>query len=504
MKISGCLWVSLVVVVGGGAVAMAQPADGPPETEQYDDKVLGAVEPRAGGLTADGAAAAALSASPEIAAKRHEVVATRARHRRTLNRFLPRVTASASVTRVSANDVDFGTGGFSVGALNEGPLVIGACPAGGVNNCVVDAAGSPVAAVGFPSFETPRTSYRTDLGLSVPLSDYVLGLGAARRARNEELVSAETLVAVEQQRVALRARIAYYEWLRTVAQKAVTERSLAATNARLGDARLGLQGGTLTPADVLQIESAVASAQVVVNSAISLEELARADLALLMGAAGNQFSIGENLLDPVEPLGSLGSLTELIQRAQRERKEVRALEALLRANHAAHEGLKSNLYPRLDGVANVTYANPNPQAFPPEAEWKGSWSVGLQLSWDLSGYLDTGVQRTELDTQARISSTQIDVLRRAIASEVTAAWAAWQRAESALVLQQKALEAAEAAYQQRVLLFQAGETTTTTIVEAEVQRHNATLATVNTRVDLRIARVRLLHAIAGKPADSGP
>ncbi len=472
----------------------------------FEDFVRTALAPAPDGLTADAAAQAALAASPEVAVRRHEVSATRARHQQTLFRYLPQLTTSAEVTRASANDVSFDAGGFTVGALNQGPIVVGQCPAdsGGGDNCVLDSAGSSVEAVSAPAFDSPRNNYRVDVQLSVPLSDYVLSLNPARRARRNEVTSAIDNVSAEKARVDLDARIAYYEWLRTVAQLAVAQRSLASSEARLADARLGLDGGTLTPADVLQIESTVASAQVAVQGAESGEILARHNLAVMMASPHINFVVGDDVLAPIESLEAHGTLEDLIAHGQRERAEVRALVSFLEASDAALDGLNGDSWPRLDGVANFTYANPNPQVFPPTAEWSSSWSLGLRLSWSLSRYLDNYAQKNQLRASYRGNTSQLESLQRAIALEITVAFQEWKRAAAALVLNQTALAAAEAAYNERVVLFRAGEATSTAIVEAEVQRHNATLLDVGSRIDVRIARAQLLRAAAKQPSQAAP
>jgi outer membrane protein TolC len=227
-----------------------------------------------------------------------------------------------------------------------------------------------------------------------------------------------------------------------------------------------------------------------------MEVIARTNLALLMGVGDTTFAVGEDLQADVGAVDQYGDLPSLISHAQQRRSEVLALaQATLAAEEASHS-VGADLYPRLDGVANLTYANPNPQFFPPQREWNASWSLGLSVSWSLDGYLQARAQRNELAMQQRITATQLEQVRRGISLEVTAAWQEWQRASSALALNQKARTAAEAAYDQRVELYRAGEATTSEIVEAELQRHNATLLDIDARIAVRVARAKLLQSAA--------
>jgi outer membrane protein TolC len=485
----------------GPAVALAQPQEptpaspAPADLQNYRDEVTAAMKVSPGGLTADEAARRAVANSPSIEGKRLEARLTALQHRQTGLRYLPKVTASGSATITNRTDYDFGSSGFSVGALNAGALTVGPCPGGG-GTCVLDAAGVPVGAVAGEPFEVPRTTYRVDLSLSVPFSDYLFGAPAAARASRADVAAAERRADADQTQVELDARVAYYDWLRARAQIAVTDLAVANTQARLQDAQIGLQSGTVAPADVLQIESAVASAQISTHNALSMEVVARTNLALIMGTDEASFGVGEDLQADIGPVEQLGDLPGLIAHAQQKRAEALALDQATIALEEADKSVTSDMYPRLDGVANLTYANPNPQFFPPSREWNASWSLGLSVSWSLDGYLRSRNQRNDLAVRRRITGTQRRQLQRGIGLEVTAAWQDWQRASAALALNHKAREAAEAAYEQRVELYRAGEATTSEIVEAELQRHNATLLDIDARIAVRVARARLLHATA--------
>lgn len=471
----------------------------------YEDKVLAALAPVPGGLTADDAARAAIRTSPSIGARNAEIDLAIAGRNRTLARFLPQLTLTAGVRHTNRTDFDFGAGALAVGAFNPGLLTVGACPDGSGTSCVLDGAGAPVGAAEAQPFEIPRTNYTLDATVNVPISDYVLSLRSARRASAADVGAAELRRAGETDQVGLDARIAFYEWLRARAQVAVAKQALSSALARLDDARIGLASGTLASADILQIESLEASSRVAVVDAESFEELARVNLATLMGVTRHGFSVGEDVRGDIAATGSPMSLEELVDHARRHRPELRGLgESVRSANEAARSTL-AELLPRLDAIGNVTHANPNAQFFPPEAAWNTSWFVGLSLGWNVDRFFQGRAQKRELEANARLFASQRASLARAVTLEVTSAWQGWHRAASAVALSRVDLDAAEAAYSQRVALYQAGEATTTEILEVEVQRFNASLRSLNARIDVRIARARLNRAAAlGDREVAGP
>ena len=54
-------------------------------------------------------------------------------------------------------------------------------------------------------------------------------------------------------------------------------------------------------------------------------------------------------------------------------------------------------------------------------------------------------------------------------------------------------------YEQQVVLYKAGELTTTDLIAAETDRLNASLRALNANIDLRVANLKLLRA-AGRGA----
>lgn len=486
-------YLSFLTVVGLSAAAFAQ--DRQPA---YEDKVSAALAPTPGGLTADQAALRAGQRAPGVAARQAEIDIAVAGQNRTLARFVPQATVTASVTRTNRIDFDFGGGALAVGALNPGGLTVGTCPDGVTQNCVVDGSGQQVGAAAPQPFEIPRNSYAVVGNLRIPISDYLVSLQPARRASAADLEAARSRRATEASRAGLDARVAYYEWLRTRAQVAVAEQALESALARLADAKIGLAGGTLAPADVLQIESLEASSRVALASAKSYEAVARTNLAVLIEVEPDSIAVGEDVRGELD--AAAVTLDAVLDSARRNRDELRALDQAERSAEEAATGTRSELWPRLDAVGSVTYANPNPNFFPPSNEWNTSWSIGLNLSWGIDRFFSGRAQKKELEANARLFRAQRAEAARGITLEVTAAWQAFQRAATAVKLSGPDIAAAEGAYSQRVALFQAGEATTTEVIEAELNRFNASLRSVNARIDLRIARAQLDRA-AG--ADGG-
>lgn len=474
--------------------ALAQEAEAPEKLADYESRVWARLTPTAAGFTSTQAAESAKASAPSVVLADAEVEVAIAKTRQTLSRYVPNLTVTGSVSRKNLTEFNFGSGA-SVGALNEGPLTVGMCPSGGGANCIVDSQGLPVAAIAAQPFATPRNTYSVDATLSIPFSDYALALSPARKGAAANERAARLRKEAELQTAGVNARIAYFDWVRAQAQLAIAEASLASSKARVEDATIGLDAGTVTSADALGLQSLAASANLGVMQAQSFLRLAEQNLRITAQYQG-PLTLGEDLSKEPAAIGSFGSLEELIKHGQTYRAESQALRKSEIAIKHGVKGANTNLYPRLDGFVNVVHANPNQAFFPPSNEWNTSWMVGLNLSWRLDGYLNTKAQVRELKANANVMRAQSTSLDRAIELEVRSAWEEWQRASATTNIAATELAAAEAMHEQRVLLFQGGEATSTAIVEAEIQRANATFRKVNASIDKRVALAKMRRAAA--------
>ena len=226
-------------------------------------------------------AALAQAAAPSVEVAEARVETSVARTRQTLSRYVPRLGVSGTYRRTNAVSFAFAGEGATVGASAPGPLSARPCPPGTVaasGLCVVDAANAPVQAVQVPPFDIPQNNYAISIDLSIPLSDYVFALRPAIRGADADELAARLQKDAELETVGVNARIAYFDWLRALAQKILADRALTSARARLSDAQVAADAGTLTDTDVLGLKRLVASSLVAVSQAEGFVSLAEQNL----------------------------------------------------------------------------------------------------------------------------------------------------------------------------------------------------------------------------------
>jgi outer membrane protein len=478
----------------------AAPAPGAQGTEstielrqapELNDPLVQALTPKSGGLTANEVARRAVVASDTLAAKRAEIDAAAAKVDEAIATFLPRLTLTASYTRLSKinNTLSSGGGGL-VGAQGQpnSLLHVGACPDGSAGDCVL---GAGIIAVDFPSLPN---NYSLKANLNVPFSDYLLRLSSSIATTKHDKRAAELNARAERRKAAADARVAFYNWTRGIGQLVVSQTSLERVKARLQDARVAFELGSATRADVLRLEALVASTQAGIDAAQAFRDLSAEQLSTIMKDPRHEYEIGEDVMTPV-PAEPVATLAEAVDRAAVQRLELQALGESSQALRESVTVMRRGELPRLDGFATYEYANPNQRVFPQQNKFTGTWMAGVALTYAVNDYFSNGAIAQQLEAQRRALEAQRRALKDGVRMEVTAAYLDGRKAHAALVAAQRGTEAARAAYDVATELYRVGRATTTDVIEAESELVAAQLQLVNAYIDERVARTKLVYAM---------
>jgi outer membrane protein len=442
------------------------------------DRIFSDELARPGGLTADEVARRTAAVNPAVRERAAETEAAVAAVDQARAGYLPRLQGQVRRTRLSSLDAP---------ALGNLVVTPPGTPAGPV------AAGTPLvsAPLSFPQLPDQTVLQAT---LTVPLTDYLLRVRPARAAAESSARGAAHTEQATLLRASADARVAYYGWVRARLAARVARQALAQSRQHLDDARAAHDAGTASVADVLRVESQVASAELVVTRADNLEGLTEEQLRTLMHDDRQSYAIGEDLRVSPPPLGA-GAPAALLDEARGNRAELRALEAAAVAARHQVTVARAPAFPRLDAVGSVTQANPNPRVFPQEDRYKATWDVGLVASWTPTDLPATLAAVRAAAARVRQIEAQRDAAIDDLRLELTRATQAVAEASTALRTTARGLAAAEESYRVRRLLFQNGKATSVEQTDAELELTRARLEALDARVDERIARVRLEHAL---------
>lgn len=489
----------LLLVAAGASVAApaaaqpagrrAQPGAAPsapqtPDVKGNDQKAPGTAEAQPlmaavpGGITADQVATRAAATSYQAKAAEESANAAAARAEGTWTNFLPRVGLTARYTRLSE---------FTPPSLGAGSLVVTQAPSGTVNP-------SPTISGGSFSFPLVFDQWLTQATIAIPISDYFLKINRAYTASTQQEEAARYDIATARAKSFSDGKIAYFTWMRARGAFGVAQQSLAVARAHLKDAENQFSVGNASKADVLRAQTAVAAAELAVERAKSGVVITERQVRIATHAKESEkLEPGESLETTLAPPPQ--NVRALISEAHSARPEIKSIDKNASAARKLAEASSASNYPSLSGFGDVTYANPNQRRFPQRDQWFPTWALGAQITWSPNDVASAGPAATDAESRAAALDAQKSAVRDGIELEVTQAYQSVLEADTAIITTTRQLESAEEGYRVARELFNAGRGTATTLIDAETALAQTRFEHLNAKVDARLARIRLDHAL---------
>jgi outer membrane protein TolC len=441
----------------------------------------------AGGLTADTAAATAVSTSVNAKVDAARLLSAGAQVDAAWDAYWPKLTFTARYTRLSpitAPQLGGAPGVFSV--VTTGPGV--------AQNQPIPAGTPLIAANASFSFPVILDQWTTQATLLVPLSDYVFRVFKQHDAALDSLEAQKWSSKVNAQTTATDARVTYYNVLRAHGAVVVARAAVDQSQAHLKDLKNQFAAKVVTVADVARVEATLANAQLALIKSENLVVVTEAQLRVLMHKTSDDaMSYGEDLTAELPKL-SMELKTAKVE-AMSKRAELKALDAQVAAAEKQTDIVAAGMYPRLDAIGNVTYANPNQRFVPATAEWKATWDVSLQLTWSPNDWLVAHDQKKAAASNVAVLKATREQIVDGLILDVTNAYTRVKEAEASIGTTATELKAAEEAYRVRKEQFALGATTSALLIDSEADLTRARLNHLNARVDLRIARAQFRKAI---------
>ncbi|WP_437681336.1 TolC family protein [Sorangium sp. So ce131] len=455
------------------AGAQPAPKPAPPAAAQpaapKADPLATALAAQPGGLTPEEVAKATLRTRASLRVKQAELRAAAARVDQALVNFFPRVTVTATYTRLSE-----------------------------VDNPLADLFSSFPSPGGEPALEVYNAlnTYALTANLAVPISDYVLrisqGYAAASHAESAKRLElqAETLQA------AADAKIAFFNWVRVKGQVVVAGEAVSQARAHVEDAQRNFQVGRISRADVLRLEAQVANAEQLLSEAQAALLVADDQIRIALGAAPDRpLALGIDVMGSAPSRPAAEALPALYQEALQRRLEIRALDETQYSLEKAEAVTRAGYFPRVDAFAELTYANPNQRIFPQQNQFDMTWAAGVRASWVLNDVFTTAGASAEASARTAQIVEQKAALRDALRLEVASAYADLNKSASSIESAERQLAAAAEVMRVRSELFRVGQGTSVDLVDAETEVTRARLQQLNARVGALVAKTRLDHAV---------
>jgi outer membrane protein TolC len=208
----------------------------------------------------------------------------------------------------------------------------------------------------------------------------------------------------------------------------------------------------------------------------------------LSNAVEIQEEIDLNLAEEVD----LNSRLEL---AYQNRPDLKAIEYNLKAGEYSIDAANSGWFPQIYLSGNYNYSNPNTRFFPQESKFKGSWDVGVSLSYDLWNWNRSGYKSTQARVQYEQSKDNYNIIKDAVTLEVNQNYLNMKQAKEKLAVSESSVKQAEENYRVTQELFKQGLTINSELLDAEVALLQSRTNYVQTIVDYELAKASLEKAV---------
>jgi outer membrane protein TolC len=412
-------------------------------------------------LRLDQAVALALSRHPRLLAVRHQATAAEAQVGVAKSRYYPQVNVWLQYLR---------------GTENANPAVFHSVPG------VPRIAGSQRDNVSaYDSFN----NYHAALTVHQLLHDFgrTQGEVAAQKAFLEAAKMNERLV---EQEVAFGVARAYYDVLAGRETARVADEGLTLAQRVLELAAAGQQAGLRHPSEKARAEADVATAEVAKIEALAALDVARARFANALGQTDGSFEpAGEEATEPSETVEAAA-----IAQALRNRPELRALELQRQALSERMKSVRAGHYPRVEAIGVLQSRG---QFLGGESfDYAGhNWSAGVVVHVPVfQGFLLTE-QEHAIQAQVQSLESAREGVRQAVVLEVKQALAQVRSADQAQLAAQKAVEAAQLAYETSEGRYRSGLTTLLEMTDAQTAYVSALAGAVRASYNRRFARAAL-------------
>jgi outer membrane protein len=433
-----------------------------------------------GAITAETVGSRAIATSYQAKAAEQNLTAAGARAEQQWTNYLPRLGLTARYTRLSD---------FTSPSLSQGP-------GGSVGSSDPTGTRNPPNTIVLPPIKFPLVldNYLLQATIAVPISDYLLRIGKAYSASTMSEDASRFDVVAARAKSYADGKVAYYTWLRARGAVGVSEQSLAVARAHQKDAENQFAVGNASKADVLRAQTQVAAAELAVERAKSGAALTERQVRIAIHGKDDDVLTPADSLDGALP-SQQASLRTLVAEAELQRPEIKSIDKSAEAARKLADVSRAGRYPVLSGFGDVTYANPNQRLFPQTATWVPTWSVGAQVTWSPNDIISAGAAGSDAEARAAALDAQKQATRDGVELEVTQAYQGIIEGDAAITSTQRQLESAVEGYRVARELFNNGRGTATTLIDAEIVLAQTRFEHLNARVDARIARIRLDHAL---------
>lgn len=253
---------------------------------------------------------------------------------------------------------------------------------------------------------------------------------------------------VERDRIEVKNNIvsAYLNLLKLQTSRQIIAENGTVLKSRLNDVKNFVKNGMALENDQLKAEIAVSQLDLTKSDLDNAIEVANFNLDLMLGLPTNtRIEVDKKMLFENKGVSNLSVYLAALDT----RPDLAAADLRRQATIKNVDIAKGAMYPTVSVGGNMYYNNPNQRVFPQQDAFKGTWDLGVQLSYNLTSLYTTKAQIQEAQANVAVSNAQKRQITEGAEMEVNASYYAYQSALEKIKLTEKVI--VQATENQRVM-----------------------------------------------------
>ncbi len=264
------------------------------------------------------------------------------------------------------------------------------------------------------------------------------GFRAKNYLESAQFLEKAATLDVERDRIEVKNNIvaAYLNLYKLQASKSVLVENANVLRGRLNDVKNFVKSGTALENDQLKAEIAVSQLELSTKDVENAIEVANFNMNLMLGLpTDTRIELDDKTLSEQKDLLGLDSYLKSVEA----RPDLAAADLRRQATIKNVDIARGAYFPIVSVGGNLFYNNPNQRVFPQQDAFKGTWDLGVQLSYNLTALYTTKAQIQEAQANVMATNAQRQQLTDNAKMEVNASFYAYQSATEKVKLMGKTI-----------------------------------------------------------------
>ncbi|MBN2264392.1 MAG: TolC family protein [Candidatus Aminicenantes bacterium] len=338
-------------------------------------------------------------------------------------------------------------------------------------------------------------NFNLRLGLQQPVFTGLRLEAGERSARMLESAAGRDL-AKDRADLIYAVKSAYWGLAKAREVEKLVEENIRLVSEHLEDVRAFFGQGLVTRNDVLRAELELSNAEIMRIDARNASETALAALDSLIGLPlATDVELTTSAAGQASRIPAEAPAADPVEEALERRPDLQAADLRIKASEWGVKAARSGLYPQVFLAGNYYYLRPNPRYLPALDEFKGTWDLGVSVSFDLWDWGGTKSRAEGARAQLARARGARELLEDHVILEVTQDRLALLRAKEKVRVAGQAVGLAEENFRVSRERFRQGVALSADVLDAEVAWLGARVNRTRAEIDLVLAQARLDKAL---------